>query len=201
MDGVLIDAREWHYEALNQALELFGYNISRYDHLVTYDGLPTRTKLDMLTRERGFPLDLHDFVCTLKQKYTMRTVQLKCSPVFSHEYALSRLKQDGYLLGVASNSIRDTVDTMMNLSNLSRYLTITLNNGDVSLPKPSPDIYILAMSKLGLDPTECLVIEDNEHGMAAARASGAWLMEVDSPLDVTYDNINSFITRVEGMDP
>ena len=37
MDGVLIDAKDWHYEALNQALELFGYKISRYDHLVTFD--------------------------------------------------------------------------------------------------------------------------------------------------------------------
>ncbi len=42
MDGVLIDAREWHYEALNRALGLFGYEITRYDHLSTYDGLPTR---------------------------------------------------------------------------------------------------------------------------------------------------------------
>ena len=45
MDGVLIDAKEWHYEALNRALGLFGYGISRYDHLSRYDGLPTRRKL------------------------------------------------------------------------------------------------------------------------------------------------------------
>lgn len=44
MDGVLIDAKEWHFEALNTALGLFGMQISRYDHLVTYDGLPTRRK-------------------------------------------------------------------------------------------------------------------------------------------------------------
>ena len=40
MDGVLIDAREWHYEALNRALALLGYEITRYEHLSTYDGLP-----------------------------------------------------------------------------------------------------------------------------------------------------------------
>ena len=45
MDGVLIDAKEWHYEALNNALQLFGYKISREDHLATFDGLPTREKL------------------------------------------------------------------------------------------------------------------------------------------------------------
>ena len=51
MDGVLIDAKEWHYEALNNALKLFGYKISRHDHLVTFDGLPTRAKLQMMTEQ------------------------------------------------------------------------------------------------------------------------------------------------------
>ena len=46
MDGVLIDARDWHYEALNKALAIFGMEINRYDHLVTYDGLPTKKKLE-----------------------------------------------------------------------------------------------------------------------------------------------------------
>ena len=45
MDGVLIEAKDWHYEALNRALGLFGFGISRYEHLTTYDGLPTRCTL------------------------------------------------------------------------------------------------------------------------------------------------------------
>ena len=49
MDGVLIDAKEWHYHALNRALELFGFTISRAEHLSTFDGLPTSKKLEMLT--------------------------------------------------------------------------------------------------------------------------------------------------------
>ena len=58
MDGVLVDAKEWHYNALNRALNLFGQEISRYDHIVTYDGLPTSMKLQMLSMERGLPEDL-----------------------------------------------------------------------------------------------------------------------------------------------
>ena len=49
MDGVLIEAKEWHYEALNRALSLFGCPISRYDHLQTFDGLPTLKKLELLS--------------------------------------------------------------------------------------------------------------------------------------------------------
>lgn len=62
MDGVLIDAKEWHYEALNKALNLFGFEISRHDHLVTYDGLPTKRKLEMFSLEKGLPTGLHKFI-------------------------------------------------------------------------------------------------------------------------------------------
>jgi beta-phosphoglucomutase len=91
MDGVLIEAKDWHYEALNKALRLFGMEISRYNHLVTYDGLPTRKKLEMLSKEQGLPIQLHEFINQMKQQYTMELIQSQCKPRFHHEYALSRL--------------------------------------------------------------------------------------------------------------
>lgn len=106
MDGVLIDAKNWHYEALNRALQLFGYSISRESHLSTFDGLPTRTKLEMLTKSRGLPKGLHDFLNTLKQTYTLEISYQRCKPTFNHQYALSRLKEDGYKIAVCSNSVR-----------------------------------------------------------------------------------------------
>ena len=104
MDGVLIDAKDWHYEALNQALELFGYKISRYDHLVTFDGLPTKKKLEMLTIEKGLPKGLHKFINHMKQIYTMEHVYMKCKPLFCHQYALSKLKNEGYMVILISAS-------------------------------------------------------------------------------------------------
>ena len=55
MDGVLIDAREWHYDALNQALNHFGFHISLESHLSTFDGLPTRKKLEILSKSVNLP--------------------------------------------------------------------------------------------------------------------------------------------------
>ena len=116
MDGVLIEAKDWHYEALNRALGLFGHGISRYDHLVTFDGLPTIMKLDMLSREKNLPRKLHDFINELKQKYTMELVYAHCKPRFHHEYALSKLKSDGYKIGCASNSIRDSINISVSMN-------------------------------------------------------------------------------------
>ena len=197
MDGVLIDAKEWHYESLNKALSLFGTEISRYDHLVTFDGLPTKKKLEMLSLEGGFPHQLHKFVNELKQVYTMEIVYAKCKPLFQHQYALSKLKDDGYLLAVCSNSVRNTIDIMMQKSNLSQYLEFFLSNQDVIHGKPNPEIYTKGIEKLGLNPDECLIVEDNENGIKAALASGAHLLKVENVDDVTYFNIINRIKVIE----
>jgi beta-phosphoglucomutase len=197
MDGVLIDAKDWHYEALNKALELFGFSISRYDHLTTYDGLPTKKKLEMLSLESELPTELHAFINEMKQKYTMEMVYTQCRPKFIHEYALSVLKSRGYSLAVASNSVRETVNIMMEKSSLIKYLDEIVSASDVVNPKPHPEIYLVTMEKLGCLPEECLIIEDNQNGIKAARASGAHVLEVRDIYDVNLTNIESYISKIE----
>lgn len=198
MDGVLIEAKDWHFEALNKALELFGMKISRYDHLVTYDGLPTQMKLKMLSVERGLPESLHQFINDMKQIYTLEMVHALCKPRFHHEYALSKLKEDGYHITVCSNSIVNTIKVMMEKSSLMKYLDFYISAQDVPAPKPEPYIYQAAMNKLGLKPEECMIVEDNENGIKAAKASGAWVMEVDEVDEVNYQNIKKHIAKFEG---
>lgn len=197
MDGVLIEAKEWHYESLNKALELFGFKISRYDHLVTYDGLPTKKKLEMLSMERNLPRGLHGLINEMKQIYTMEMVYALCKPLFCHQRALSSLKNEGYKLGVCSNSIRQTVDLMMQKSDLQQYLDHTLSNQDVKASKPDPEIYTKMMQHLKLKPEECLILEDNENGIKAAIASGAHLLKVSDVYDVSYENIKKRISEIE----
>jgi len=198
MDGVLVDAREWHYEALNRALGLFGLSISRYDHLVTYDGLPTKKKLEMLSVERELPRLLHPFINDLKQRYTIELVHRNCRPNFRRQYALARLKAEGFKIVVCSNSIKSTIEIMMDKSGLSAYLDFILSNEDVLKAKPDPEIYVTAIRRLGLAPSECLIVEDNENGIKAARGSGAYLMTVGSPDDVDYYSISKALIRTEG---
>ncbi len=197
MDGVLIDAKEWHFEALNAALSLFGMPISRFDHLTTFDGLPTRKKLDMLSIERGLPRELHDFLNELKQMYTMQIVHTRCKPKFIHEYALSSLKAKGYKIAVCSNSIRHTIEVMMDRAGLRQYLDLVLSNQDVSEGKPSPEIYLKAMSHFSLKPVECLIVEDNENGIKAAIASGGHVLEV---LDVSETNLDNILARIRALE-
>ena len=196
MDGGLIDAKEWHYEALNQALKLFGCEISRFDHVHTFDGLPTKDKLELLGRVSYLPTELHEFINQLKQQYTMEIITQKCKPLFQHEYALSRLKREGYLLAVCSNSKRKTIIEMMERAELLEYLDLIMSNEDVEKAKPNPEIYITTMKKLNLQPEECLILEDNKNGIAAAIASGGHLLKIDTVYDVNYTNIRTKLQSI-----
>jgi HAD superfamily hydrolase (TIGR01509 family) len=151
----------------------------------------------MLTREQGLPASLHDLLNDLKQIYTMELVHARCKPVFHHEYALSRLRAEGYQLAVASNSVRRTIEIMMQRSNLLHYLTQIVSNQDVKFGKPDPEIYHKTISLLGVRPEECLVVEDNEHGIAAAKAAGTHLLVVGETTDVTYDAVRHRIKHLE----
>lgn len=197
MDGVLIEAKDWHYEALNRALGLFGYEISRYQHLTTYDGLPTRKKLEMLSLESTLPRELHVFINDMKQDYTMEIVHSKCKPNFVHEFALSRLKSMNYKLGLASNSVRNSVEVMMRKSNLDRYFDFMLSNEDVQRGKPDPEIYNKSIDILGLQPHECLIVEDNDNGIKAATGSGAHVLMVNEVDEVNIDNILNRIREID----
>jgi beta-phosphoglucomutase-like phosphatase (HAD superfamily) len=75
-----------------------------------------------------------------------------------------------------------------------------VSNEDVKRGKPDPEMYIKAINFFGLKPDECLVVEDNEIGIKAARASGAQLMKVENVLDVNLPNIMANILRINEED-
>ena len=77
----------------------------------------------------------------------------------------------------------------MERSELMPYLDLIVSNEDVTKAKPDPEMYITAMKRLGLQPQECLVVEDNPNGVEAGKASGAFVLQVVSVLDVNYENI------------
>lgn len=190
MDGVLIDATEWHYEALNESLEIFGFSISREEHLSRFNGMTTRNKLQILTAEKNLPEGLHEIISDVKQDRTLRIAARKCFPNASHLILLSTLKERNFKIGVVTNSIRLTSEFMLEYAGLTRYLDVLITNEDIESPKPAPDGYRLAMKKLGSLPEETVVIEDGEHGVKAALSAGARVVKVNNPSDVSLELID-----------
>jgi len=193
MDGVLIDARDWHYLALNQALEIFGISINYERHLEEFDGLPTRTKLNILSKENNLPEILHPIVNEIKQDRTLRLAAANCFPLPNIISAVSYLSHMNLKIGVATNSIRETTIAMLSYSQLIEYFDCIVTNSEIQEPKPHPEIYITACKQLGLKPAEVLVVEDNENGIKAAKAAGCLVHPVDNPGEVHLDELMGYL--------
>ena len=95
--------------------------------MITFDGLPTKKKLAMLSDIGDLPYDLHNLINDLKQRFTMEIIYSKCKPLFFHQYALSKLKENNFKLVVCSNSIRNTIQVMMERSDLLGFLEFFLS--------------------------------------------------------------------------
>lgn len=184
LDGVLIDATDWHYGALNDALKLFGYEISLEEHLTTYNGLPTVEKLKMLSLQKGLPLGLHEIIKSMKRKFTDDKVLQLCRPSHEKQILLANLKRKGYKLACCSNAQKYSVQNMLKCAQIDHFFDAIIGNDEGFKPKPAPDIYIVAFKALKVKPNEAIVVEDAAHGIEAAKASGAKVLAVRGYIDV-----------------
>lgn len=195
LDGVLVDACEWHYIALNQALKSIGINpISIDDHVKTYNGLPTSVKLEML----GLREEEKKLVWELKQKYTLESIR-KNSKIQNEKIKLfTELKKMEIKIVCVTNSIRETAIEMLTQTGQINYFDLIITNEDVIKNKPNPDCYNLAVKKLNLKPSEFIIVEDSPKGIEAAKSSmipnsNIWV--VKSSKEVTLKNYRKFINE------
>ena len=194
LDGVLVDAKEIHYDALNNALQNIDpkFVISWEDHLKKYDGMKTYDKLKLLSINKGLPLDLslQQKIFDDKQFYTAKALsKLKKNPDLINLF--QELKNNGYTIACCSNSIKKTVHLVLKKLGISDFFDIKLSNESVKFAKPHPEIYWKAMSYFGATPEDTLIVEDSPTGLTAAYKSGAKVLRVKNPKDFDFDKINN----------
>ena len=194
LDGVLVEAKNIHYDALNKALG--EYAISWNEHLSTYDGLKTFQKLDMLTKEKGLPVEDHKSIWELKQYFTLQMLK-ELKPNRSLIKLIQSLISDGYKLAVASNSIRKTVVTVLAKLGIIEYFDLLISNEDVVNSKPHPEMYWTTMSKMKCLPEETLIVEDSPYGLLAAARSKSYILRVKNPQEVTIKSIYKKLNEIK----
>jgi len=194
LDGVLVNARELHYNALNRALDSIDkkYVIEREEHLSTYDGLSTKKKLNLLTKNKDLPKELHDKVWELKQQMTLKIID-GFSADDSIRGILRSFKSEGYIISCATNSIRETAKLQLIRKGFFEYIDFMYSNQDVKNPKPNSEMYLRCMIKAEVNPNETLIVEDSDVGRKGALSSGAVLCPVKDSDDVSYDKIKRVI--------
>ena len=190
LDGVLVEAKQIHYDTLNQALKEIDekYVITEAEHLSTYDGLKTTQKLEILTKSKGLHPEFYDDIWYRKQHLTIEAIS-QLQPDLQKIEMFKELRNRGYKLACASNSIRRSVLVMLAKIGIIEYMDLILSNEDVKNSKPHPEMYWKTMSMMGVLPEETLIVEDSPHGLLAASRSRANVLRVDSPKDLVISKI------------
>ncbi len=186
LDGVLVDACEWHYLALNKALKsIANVVISRVEHESIFNGLPTKRKLDILIQQGRLREKDWKAVWELKQKLTTETIEEHAQQDAEKIRLHVETRRRGIVSVCVTNSIESTATLMLERTGQLAYMQFVISNEMVRMPKPHGEGYIRAMIRLRLMPEEVLVVEDSDKGRQSAEASGAEVLMIAGPHELT----------------
>jgi beta-phosphoglucomutase-like phosphatase (HAD superfamily)/dTDP-glucose pyrophosphorylase len=197
LDGVLVDSKDWHYQALNESLEQIDKNlvISYEEHLAYYDGLNTTKKLELLTEKKGLDKKYYNQIWENKQKATFKVLK-KLTPNCKLISIFEKIKEKNYYIAVASNSIRESVKLCLLNLGLLEFVDYYVSNEDVKHPKPFPEMYWKCMSVLKCLPKNTIIVEDSHIGRQGALDSGANLLSVEDCEDLTENKVMNKINEM-----
>ena len=178
LDGVLVDTKQIHFEALNVSLKKYNFKqISIDDHIKIYDGLPTIEKLKILEKKKILSKKYFRKINNYKQKITTSILKKRIKKDKRIIKIMQNLNKK-YKIAVATNAVNSTLKICLDKLGISKYVDYKLSNEDINNPKPNPEIYLKIFIKFGIYPSEALIIEDSHYGREAAISSGAKLLPI-----------------------
>ena len=178
LDGVLVDTKQIHFEALNESLKKYNFKqISFDDHIKIYDGLPTIEKLKILEKKKVLPKKYFKKINIYKQKVTTNILKKRIKKNKKIIKIMQNLNKK-YKIAVATNAVHSTLKICLDKLGITKYIDYKLSNEDINNPKPNPEIYLKIFIKFGIYPSEALIVEDSHYGREAAISSGAKLLPI-----------------------
>lgn len=202
LDGVLINSRENHYLALNKALEDIDpkYVITKEEHLSTYDGLPTKSKLEMLHERKGLPREYFDRVWKNKQEHTVELILNNTKKDMKLVGMCKFIKGSGWKLACCSNAIYETTAASLDALGIHDLFDVVWSADLCRRPKPYPEMYWKAMMDCHAVPSTTIIVEDSHIGRQGAEETGAYLLPVQNPLDLTREKVYDKMAEVEKIE-
>ncbi len=178
MDGVLMHSSPIHEAAYRQALAAVPVAGFRYDSVA---GMRTDEAMRRILGENGISASDSEIASLAAEKSRLARAWIaEQNPVDPDARATLQGLRAGYRLAMASSASKGTVDLFLNANSLRAFFECTLDGSDVHTAKPAPDLYLLCCRRLGVDPANCLIVEDAVNGIEAGKAAGATVWAVPS---------------------
>lgn len=198
LDGVLVDACDWHKDALNSALkQTCNYVIPDHQHYTVFNGLPTKVKIQKLINFGIVPNnpDIHVKINKIKQEETIKIISDRLHVDESKVDLMEWLKSKNIKTACFTNCIRQTAELMLNKVGVLDYMALVTTNEDVENAKPSPEGYIKTLEHFEIDAKNTVIVEDSPKGIESAHASKCNVFKVKNAKDVTVENLERFINE------
>jgi HAD superfamily hydrolase (TIGR01509 family) len=202
MDGVIIDSEPIHYQLSKLYYAELGLNITDEEYY-TFVGIGDKEIFTRLKEKYGLKLKVDEMVETYQQRYIEHLQELKDErPIRGVDILIKDIYNRGFHLALGSSATRRNIEAVLEYFKLREYFDVIVSGCEVEKSKPSPDIYVQAAKKLGVDPSGCIVIEDSSNGVRAAKSAGMKCIAYKNPnsgeQDISLADI--IIDSFEGLD-
>jgi beta-phosphoglucomutase len=182
-DGVLVDSEPVHWACWAEVLAPLGVILEWEFYRDYCIGIDDRDMLKMMATRSNPPRDWQELWAQYPQKKALFRERMAGSPPFAPGLdAMFERLAGGYKLAVVSSSSCSEIEPILVAGGIRKYFGTVVGGGDVKVQKPSPEPYLLAASRLGVQTA--LVLEDSQAGMASARAAGFEVLQIMHPTEV-----------------
>lgn len=172
MDGVLVDSEPFHIEIEKRQFILNQVSISDEEHH-QFMGIATDVMWKTIVQKYNLKLPAETLIEQNRTESIRFFSEVSEIPVMPGLVELlEKLKTSNYLLAVASSSFPEIIELILERTGLKKYFQVIVSSQEAGKSKPEPDVFLLAAQKLGVDPSDCLVVEDSANGIKAAQSAG-----------------------------
>ena len=173
-DGTLADTMPGHFTAWVAALRAGGGDISE-KQFYSLAGVTSAAIIDILNREHGYTLNVAETVEAKEKRYVETQHEVEEIKAVAD---IARAYRGKVPMAVASGGLRSVVHATLDTIGLRPLFDAIVTAEDVVYGKPAPDIFLEAAARLGVAPIDCIVYEDGDPGIVAARAAGMRVIDV-----------------------
>ena len=171
-DGVLVETFNIHLKAYKKAFEEIGLNFKE-EHLLKNYGRKRKDIIKSFLEENGIVSEeLVEKLVKRKEELYREFVETELKLLPGVLDCLKYLKRKGYKIGLASSSSKETIKQFMRVTKTESFFDAFTSGDEVKEGKPNPEIFLKCAEKLGVEPKDCVVIEDSVHGVEAAKKAG-----------------------------
>ena len=191
MDGVLLDSEPFHLLSYQEILSEYGINYTESDNR-EFLGRKDLLILETMRARYGLDKPAH-LLLSQKEAILARLIKQHSTPNPGLITVLENARSLGVSMAVASSATLPTIELVVDVLFIRSYFQHLISGDEVEEGKPAPDIFLLASSRLGIEPQQCLVIEDSLNGIKAAKAAGMYCISI--PCNTTRHQDHSLADR------